>query len=59
MFFLGVIGMKIKKKKKEKLNNVQFETNKHEVKASGSLFIAHLTRKQNAYELANTLQADT
>ena len=50
--------MKIKKKK-EKSNNVHFETNKHEVKASGSLFIAHLTRKQNAYELANTLQADT
>lgn len=33
--------MKIKEKKKEKLNNVHFETNKREVKA-------HLTRKQNS-----------
>ena len=48
MFFLGVIGMKIKEKKKEKLNNVHFETNKREVKAFESLFIAHLTRKQNS-----------
>lgn len=34
--------------KKEKSNNVHFETNRLEVKASETLFIAHLTRKQNS-----------